>query len=246
MRRFFVPPSDLAGTTVTVTGDTFRHMARVLRLKVGTRVLLADGEGLERMGVIDKIHKDSILVILQESTASPVTGEGPRITLFQGLPKGEKMDLIVQKSTELGVSEIVSFIADRTVARLTTEREPVRVDRWQRIAREAARQSGRASVPRVAIAKSLEEALVSCHQSVRLLLWEEERETRLKEALARFSAPESIALIIGPEGGISPEEASAAFAGGFIPVSLGRRIVRTETASIVMLAIVQFYWGDMG
>lgn len=243
MRRFFIPPQDLTGGTVTVAGDNFRHMAKVLRLKIGARILLADGQGHESVGVIRRIDRESLLIAIEECLTAEIPEPGPRITLYQGLPKGDKMDLIVQKSTELGVAEIVPFMAARSIARLKGEE---RAHRWQRIAQEAARQSKRSSIPQVSLAGDLTEVLRLARHPVKLLLWEEEQTNRLKATLSPLSVPESIAVIIGPEGGLTPEEAASAVESGFTPISLGKRIVRTETASLAILAILQFYWGDMG
>ena len=138
------------------------------------------------------------------------------------------------------------------VVRLERRAERLRRDiytkltRWQRIVLEAARQSGRPLIPKVALAGGLEDVLRISDHSVKLLLWEEERDNPLKETLAGLPLPETVALIVGPEGGLSADEAARARECGFIPVSLGKRIVRTETASLVMLAILQFNWGDLG
>lgn len=246
MRRFILPPEAFAGGSAVITGDLFRHMAKVLRLKNGTRVLLADGEGNEFTGVIRDIGKEKLVVDVEESRTVTPAAAGPRITLYQGLPKGDKMELILQKTTELGVAEVIPFPAARSIPRIRKGEEADKVARWQRIAREAARQSGRGSVPRIALAKDLSEVVDSARHSVKLLLWEEEKVKRLKETLAGLPMPETVAVIVGPEGGLSAEEAAKARESGFIPVSLGERIVRTETAGLVMVAILQFYWGDLG
>jgi 16S rRNA (uracil1498-N3)-methyltransferase len=246
VRRFFVPPEALGEGSVTIAGELFRHMVKVLRLKIGDPVLLADGKSHEFAGTIRTIGKESLVVTLLEASGAPAFDKGPAITLYQGLPKGDKMDLIIQKATELGIAEIVPFRATRSVPRLRKGEEEGKLARWQRIAREAARQSGRASIPGVAVVGDLGDVLRRADHSVKFLLWEEERDNRLKEILAGLSAPETVALIVGPEGGLSAEEAARARECGFIPVSLGKRIVRTETASLVMLAILQFYWGDLG
>ena len=246
MRRFFVPPGSFDGDSVIIAGDLFRHMAKVLRLKNGATVLLADGKGKEYAGTIRTIGKESLVVVLQEAFVAPALESGPPITLYQGLPKGDKMDFIVQKSTELGIAEIVPFRAARSVPRIKKGEEEDKLARWQRIAFEASRQSGRASVPTVSLAGGVEDVVQSSGHAVKLLLWEEEQDNRLKETLAGLPLPDSVALMVGPEGGLSADEVARARAGGFIPVSLGTRIVRTETASLVMLAILQFYWGDLG
>lgn len=246
MRRFLVPPEVIADGCAVITGDLFRHMVKVLRLKNGTPVLLADGAGREFTGIIRDIGKERLVVTLQGSGPARPAATGPGITLYQGLPKGDKLELILQKTTELGVAEVIPFTAARSIARIRKGEEADKVARWQRIAREAARQSGRASVPRVALAESLAEAVASARHAVKLLLWEGETVNRLKATLARLPVPDSVAVIVGPEGGLTAEEAAQAREGGFIPVSLGERIVRTETAGLAMVAILQFYWGDLG
>lgn len=246
MRRFFVSPEVFADGCATISGDLFRHMAKVLRLKPGAAVLLADGRGSEFTGIIDSIGKESLVVSIQESCVAPPVAAVPRITLFQGLPKGDKLEFILQKTTELGVAEVIPFIAARSVPRIRKGEEAEKVVRWQRIVQEAARQSGRSSVPQVSLAGSLAEVVNMSGHGVKFLLWEGEKVNRLKDTLAELPKPETIALIVGPEGGLSAEEAATATDGGFIPVSLGPRVVRTETAALVMMAILQFYWGDIG
>ena len=141
---------------------------------------------------------------------------------------------------------MVPFVSGRSVARLPKDREAERLERWRKIIREAARQSDRTTIPRLSPVMGLSEALATADQTVKLLLWEEEKANRLKSVLGSQPFPESVAVMVGPEGGLSAEEAAAATAAGFVPVSLGTRILRTETAGIALLAILQFYWGDMG
>jgi 16S rRNA (uracil1498-N3)-methyltransferase len=245
MRRFVTPLPEAAGS-LEITGELFHHMARVLRLKMGTRVILADGGGRECLAIVSQVARESITVTLEESRPAQAPETGPRITLFQGLPRADKLDLILQKATELGAAEIVPFPATRSVARFPAGRLPEKVERWERIVREAARQSGRATVPEVNFADDLGEVLRRAGDAVRLILWEEEQAGTLKKALAGQPPPASIAVIVGPEGGLTAEEVALAVAAGFVPVSLGRRIVRTETAGPAILAILQFHWGDIG
>ncbi len=245
VRRFFIAPGALSDRTIRVDGDLFRHMAHVLRLKIDTPVLLADGTGREFSGIIREIGKESLVIAVTEARREAVAGNLPHITLYQGLPKGDKLELILQKAVELGAAEIVPFAARRSVVRIKG-REEEKLARWQRIAREAARQSGRTTIPRISFSREMEDVVQQAHQSVKLMLWEKEHHTRLKETLARFRRPESIAVLVGPEGGLHDDEATNAVQSGFIPVSLGDRIVRTETAGLVILAILQFYWGDIG
>jgi len=246
LRRFIIPPHAVVADQVTITGDLFHHIAHVLRLKKGSRICLADGSGREYLGTIQRVAGESIAVSLEETQTAQAMGSGPGITLFQGLPRGEKLELILQKCTELGAAGIVPFVAARSVARVPPGRLREKLARWRRIALEAARQSNRSSVPDISFAVDLAEVLRLAEHPVKLLLWEEEQAGTLKKVLAEIQQPERIAVIIGPEGGLTAEEAASAVQCGFIPVSLGKRIVRTETAGLAILAILQFYWGDMG
>lgn len=246
MRRFFIDEKAIADGTATITGNLFCHMTRVLRLKIGTRIILSDGLGRRHSGIIEAVGKENLLVRLQESSLEPGRPTRPLITLYQGLPKGSKMEFILQKCTELGADSFVPYISERSVAKLPKDREAERIERWRRIIREAARQSNRTSVPLLSPVKDFSELVGTADQAVKLLLWEEETSNRLRSVLGSLPRPDSVALLVGPEGGLSREEAAAAEASGFIPVTLGTRILRTETAGIALLAVLQFYWGDMG
>lgn len=246
VRRFMAPGADLSGETVRIEGDLFRHMVKVLRLKIDTRLRLADGRGAECAGIIREIGRDHLTVAVEERHTTATSGGGLRITLIQGLPKGEKMELILQKGTELGVSEVVTFQADRSVSRIPVDRQDERLRRWRRIAEEAARQAGRPDIPTVRLSRGIDDTVLDADQDLRLLLWEEERATTLKEAMGARPRPASIAVIVGPEGGLTVAEAELARQAGFIPVTLGRRILRTETAGIALVAILQYLFGDLG
>ncbi len=221
-------------------------MAHVLRLKKGARVHLTDSVGREFTGFIRKVNGESISIAVEESLPAPDSLSGPAITLFQGLPTGDKLEFILQKCTELGVAGIIPFVAARSIARVPAGRLEEKMERWRRIAREAARQSNRGSVPQISFAGDLEDSLRLADHPVKLLFWEEEKPGMLRKILADIEPPGRIAVIIGPEGGLTTQEVACAVKSGFIPVSLGRRIVRTETAGPAILAILQFYWGDMG
>lgn len=246
MRRFFVQPELLRCSCGTLSGELSRHIATVLRLKTGEGLLLADGCGHEAVATIKAIEKDGIVVALQP-VYSVAADEGTLpIVLCQGLPKGEKMDLILQKATELGVSRIVSFNAERSVVRLDGERLSKRVLRWEKIVQEAARQSQRGSVPSVGFYGDYQELLTGETGALKLLLWEAEKEQGLRGFIETCEKPESVSIIIGPEGGLSAAEADQAEKAGYIPVSLGSRILRTETAGLAAVSILQYVWGDLG
>lgn len=245
MRNFFLGPNSVSGDTATITGELYRHMARVLRLKQGSEVKLTDDSGRQLCGVIEEVGAKSLTVRITATEQEPEQEQGLRITLYQGLPKGEKLDLILQKCTELGVAEVVTFDADRSIVKLRGERSAGRLERCEKIVQEAARQSGRRFAPKVVIGGSLDVVLREAAQTVKLLLWEGEQTTGLRETFEGYLSPESVAIVVGPEGGLSAEEVRQAIACGFTPVSLGRRILRTETAGLAMLSILQFYWGDI-
>lgn len=246
MRRFFVQPEFLGSSCGIISGELFRHISTVLRLKPGTSIILADGCGREAVALIKDIGKEGMSVDLQPAYSAAADEGALSMTLFQGLPKGEKMDLILQKATELGVSRIVPFNAERSVARLEGGRLEKRVCRWERIVQESARQSGRSSVPSVGFCGDLQELLQGDDGQLKLLLWEGEREQGFREVVEKTAKPGSVSIIIGPEGGLSAAEAAKAVAAGYLPVTLGDRILRTETAGLAVASILQYTWGDLG
>ncbi len=246
MRRFIIPVSVITENTVTISGDLFHHLVHVLRMKTGSRICLVDSSGREYTGLIRGINGHSVSVSMEELRQTQSVGSGPAITLFQGLPKGDRLDFILQKSTELGAAGIVPFAAARSIARVRSARLEEKLERWRRIAREAARQSNRSSIPDICFAADLAEALRLADNHAKLLLWEQGEPGTLKNTLAGMERPEQLAVIIGPEGGFTNEEVASAVKCGAIPVSLGKRIVRTETAGLAILSILQFHWGDIG
>jgi 16S rRNA (uracil1498-N3)-methyltransferase len=219
-------------------------MVKVLRIAAGEVVMLADGQGREVKAEISEILKESLIALPCGMPAKTEQADSTEITLYQGLPKGDKIDLILQKVTELGVDRIVIFAADRSVPRIEQAKEESRLLRWQKIISEASRQSCRETIPEVTYARSLADALRPGGHAINLLVWEDEKNQRLKELLNR-PAPASIGFIIGPEGGLTKAEAGVAQSAGYQPVSLGKRILRTETAGLALMAILQYQWGDL-
>ncbi|MCG0277561.1 MAG: 16S rRNA (uracil(1498)-N(3))-methyltransferase [Thermanaeromonas sp.] len=228
-----------------LSGETGHHAARVLRLKVGEEITLADERGGLFRGRVTAVLEGEVEAELLEDLPSvepPLT-----VTLLQGLPKGDKMDLIVEKCTELGVKRIIPLLTERVVVRLDEEAALRKRERWQRVARAAAQQSRRGHIPAVELPRTLEEALgVIPAETLLLILWEGERSCGLKGALGRASPGQPVALIVGPEGGLSKKEVELACKAGGIPVHLGPRILRTETAGLTCLAIVMYELGDLG
>ncbi|MHB9144132.1 MAG: 16S rRNA (uracil(1498)-N(3))-methyltransferase [Symbiobacteriia bacterium] len=254
--RFFVPTAAVQDDEVTFTGEDLHHLARVLRLGPGDRVIALTDEGDE--------YDVELATVASEAATGRITarrrsaGEPPlQVTLVQGLAKGDKMDLIVQKCTEVGVTRFWPVHTERAVVHLEPAKAAQRRLRWQVIAREAAEQSRRGRVPAVTPVAALQVALQAAVEALNqapgqvlaLFPWEEERGRGLAEVLAagqRQTALREVWLFIGPEGGFSQAEALQARAAGLVPVSLGPRILRTETAGLAAAVMVLFALGDLG
>jgi 16S rRNA (uracil1498-N3)-methyltransferase len=237
MPRVFVPPERLAGPHLILEGEAHRHLVKVLRLQAGHDVSIFDGSGTEIDARVLAVGPRSIELALGQRravTLAPVT-----LTLLQAVPKGDRMDLIVQKATELGVARVVPVVAGRSVARPSAARSR----RWQTIAQEAARQSGRADVPEVTEPLELSQAVEQVTAGARFVLWEEEHGQSLRRALDGVAG--QITLLVGPEGGFAVSEVVEARTHGFVPVGLGPRILRVETAAIVAVALVQAAVGGL-
>jgi 16S rRNA (uracil1498-N3)-methyltransferase len=246
MRRFFVRPSDIGTHELCLRGDEADHLARVLRLRPGAQVVVFDGCGHEYTTVVERLETAGVVcrILFDVSPPSP---PAVTITLGQGLPKTDKFDWVIQKTTELGVSAIAPLITDRVVSRIAEPHRARKVSRWQKLAREACKQSGRATVPHLWPPTLLEEFLTSCQNAeLKLMLWEAEATRLLRTVLAASASVASVALVVGPEGGLTPQEVARGEAYGFLAAGLGKRILRTETAAVVAVALLQYRFGDLG
>lgn len=249
MRRFFVPQDVFSGDDVRLEGDLARRLSRVLRLQPGAAILLLDGTGLE--------YETRLVEVGTRRVTGMVVGRRPgrpepraRLVLYQSLVKGERFDWVLEKGTELGVAAFVPLLSARNVVRPAPGRSG-RPERWQRMVREAAEQCGRSVLPEVLPGRDLDEAL-SVEADLRLLPWEEEGGLSLAAAL-RAARPAlegverpTVAVFIGPEGGFSAEEVELARRAGAQVVTLGRRILRSETAGVVAAALVLYELGELG
>lgn len=245
-RRFMINSRAIRDGYASFDSDIYNHMVRVLRLGTGDAVQLADEKGMLHYGTINQVAKEWVAVKISSSClAVENDSSAPHITICQALPKGDKIDLILQKGTELGAHDFWLFGGRRSVAKLRDDQQSSKLERWNRITAEAARQCGRADVPEVIWKPSAVEAATDTDQELRLILWEGERERSLKESLSVGGKPSSVIVAIGPEGGFDPLEVRHFSQHGFQPVSLGTRILRTETASIAIIAIMQYTWGEM-
>lgn len=223
-----------------------RHVVQVLRLRPGAEVILFDGKGGEYQAVLDEVSKRQVTARLSAFIDRTVESPLP-VTLMQGISRGERMDLTLQKATELGVARIVPLLTERCGVNLSAERREKRQHHWQGVVTSACQQSGRTRLPTVAGITPLSDWLRNnpADGSPRLIL-DPLAERRLGEIVGKpaTTAPE-IALLIGPEGGLSAEESLLAQRHGFVPVALGPRILRTETAGIAAIAVLQALLGDL-
>jgi 16S rRNA (uracil1498-N3)-methyltransferase len=246
MRRFFVRAEDVGATELSLVGDEAAHLGRVLRLGPGAQILAFDGRGRDYLAIVEEVSAKRVRCrILRQMHAAATAAVS--IVLGQGLPKAEKFAWVIQKTTELGVAEIVPLLTERVVPRLAAAQLAAKQARWQKIAQEACKQSGRATVPRLWPPTRLEEFCAALQAAeVKLLLWEGEPRRRLRAVLESATAAASVAVIVGPEGGLTAPEVARAAAYGFVAVGLGDRILRTETAGLVAVALLQHRFGDLG
>jgi 16S rRNA (uracil1498-N3)-methyltransferase len=241
LTRVYVEAALASGRECLVGGSAANHMVRVLRLGVGAAVTLFDGAGGEYAAHIESLRKDAVLVAVGAHTATE--RESPLdVTLAQGISRGERMDWVIQKATELGVRRIVPLITSRSVVRLDARQAQKKSQHWRGISIAACEQCGRNHLPELTPPVDLQEFLGSeaPEEAMRLLL-----SPAGSLRIGAIKSLEKIILLIGPEGGLAPEEGSAALAQGYVAVRLGPRILRTETAAIAALAALQQAFGDL-
>jgi len=228
----------MAQGQITIRGPQARQICSVLRLQVGDTIAALDGSGCCHIARIGSVTKAEVIAEITDTR--PVETEAAvKLTLAQALAKGNKVELVVQKATELGISEMVMFTSERTIVRPDGDRIEARLARWRSIAREAAEQSGRAVIPQLGGPVGFTELLAQIPGfDLALLAFENENSLLLGEAVANAKAGDRILLIVGPEGGFSEKEVSEAVTADAVSVSLGARILRTETAAIAGCAII--------
>ena len=245
MARFFLPRKNIDDQRATVAGPELEHLRRVLRLGPGDPIIFFDDAGWEHEAVIRSLNNQTAEIeIVRYSRAER---ESPlKLTLAVGLTKGEKMDFVVEKATELGVQAIIPFVSAYTVPKLDQRKIEKRGERWRKIALAAAKQCGRTRLPEIFPLSNFEALVRQTTSSLNLLFWEKETWQTLKQVHMTDSDARSILLVIGPEGGLSDQEAGLAQQQGFKIIRLGRRILRAETAAVTAASLVQFLWGDLG
>lgn len=246
MHKFFVPKEYFENDKVIIKGDDVNHITKVLRMHINDIIKVNDNDGNDYICTILSIDKKNVICSIDEkikSTSEPST----RVYLYQGLPKSTKMDIIIQKCTEIGVYSIIPVLTERVVVKTIENDINNKLSRWQRIAEEAAKQSNRGIVPKIGNAIDFKEAINQMKSyEASIIPYEMEKEKNLKGLFINNSNIKSLGIFIGPEGGFSKEEIEYAKDNGIISITLGPRILRTETAGLTCLAIVLYETGNMG
>ncbi|MDO8461747.1 MAG: 16S rRNA (uracil(1498)-N(3))-methyltransferase [Deltaproteobacteria bacterium] len=252
MPSFYVSPENLSADSAFLKGSEARHLRTVLRLEIGDTVNVFDGQGHQFKGKIASLGTTVQIHLIEKHK---VPEERFQITLGQALLKSDKMEFVIQKATELGVSKIIPFSSSRTIPKGDSPKGTEKTTRWEKIALAAAKQCGRSSLPEIVPPQPLTQLLDGVEATaVKLILWERETKNRLRDILrepavgtALRNMPafqiEKVVCLIGPEGGFSEEELEETKAAGFIPITLGHRILRAETATIVFLSLLQHELG---
>lgn len=240
MHRFHVPTERIVDGRVLLSSEQQKQLKHVLRMRPGDEIAVFDGSGLEFHARLEADSAGAVSAVVHE-TLKPDTEPSTRLTVVQSIPKGEKLELILQKCTEVGAAEFLVVTTERSVPKISSDKLPSRLERWRSVVREAAEQSGRVRIPAVDGVFPLADVLERVKgRGTILAAWERETGMELFSALRSLTGVPEVTLLIGPEGGLTPAEISAAVEAGAIPVSLGPRILRTETAAIVASAIVVY------
>ncbi|MBR3494453.1 MAG: 16S rRNA (uracil(1498)-N(3))-methyltransferase [Clostridia bacterium] len=243
MHRFFLETAPQPGAEVPLTPEDAHHACQVLRMQPGETAELLSGGARFLAEAVSIGPKEAVFRVLEPL---PSTEPALRVTLFQGLPKADKMDWIVQKAVELGAAAVVPVAMERCVVKLDRKDAARRQERWQRIAREACKQSGRCEEPAVGLPLTLGALCAELRSfEAAVVPWEEAQGLSLPRFRAEHPEVRRLAVVIGPEGGIAPREIDVLREAGALPVTLGPRILRTETAGLASLAALMALWGEM-
>lgn len=236
--RFYEDQPLAAEHTVDLSDAVVQHVCRALRMRVGDPIILFNGDGNEYLAQLETVEKRRASVRIQDVTQPAV--ESPlHIRIGQSLSRGERMDYAVQKATEMGMQQMFPLFSERCEVKLNTERQDKRIRHWQQVAISACEQSGRCAVPTINAPQTLEQWVAQEDAELKLVLHH-----HTATPLGDFPPPQSVALLVGPEGGLTEKEVELARDHGFQPVAFGPRVMRTETAPVAALALLQHLWGD--
>lgn len=241
MHHFFVTPEAIKSETVTITGTDVNHIKNVLRIKQGEQILLSDGQGQDFCCEIESLTEQEIIARIKGQTFDK-TELSSRFYLFQGLPKADKMEFIIQKAVELGVTEVIPVYTRRTVVKLDAKKEEKKLQRWQAISESAAKQSRRGIIPQITHIMNFSDALnYARNLDINIIPYENFKDmTETKRVLDKITSNMKTGIFIGPEGGFDESEIELAIQQKVNPISLGRRILRTETAGMAILSVLMF------
>lgn len=246
MHRFFVDKENITEDKVTIEGEDVKHIKNALRLKIDDEITVCDGENSDYLIKIQSIENNQVIgkIINQKESGREAPLE---VILYQGLPKSSKMDLIIQKAIELGVKKIVPIETKRTVVKIQNEKkEQKKLERWNRIALEAAKQCKRGIVPTIGNVIKFDEMIQEVQKDFVIVPYENEDKIGTREILKQYKGGKKVSIIIGPEGGFEEEEITKLIDSGANSISLGPRILRTETAGFTTIAVVMYELGDIG
>jgi len=246
MRRFFIDEILKSQGSFAITGAEAKHIAKVLRMGPGEHIALLDKAGKRFQALIEKADRHQVLVTLERPLPAPASSP-VHITLCQALLKSHAMDLVVEKTSELGVDRVLPYLAERTVVKVDPDKGHDKGRRWQEIAQSAAKQSDRPKPAEIRPLCTFKEllALLREESALKILLWEQEATRSLRDLLRSSSPASRVVAMVGPEGGFTEREVKEAGEAGFASLSLGARILRAETASISLVTIIQYEWGDL-
>jgi 16S rRNA (uracil1498-N3)-methyltransferase len=244
MPTYFITSSQIQGESIHIVGPLLKHLKDALRVKQGEPLTLVDEQRQRYLTQVNRVSSQLLVARIIERL-KPAPPPPLYLTLAQGIIKGKKMDWIMQKATEIGVNQIIPLLTSRTVVRLEGLRARHQQERWQTIAREAAQQSGQDEAPEVQPVCSFSDFIRSTDHQLCLILWEGETGQSLENELSSQKGLKSVTVLVGPEGGFGQEEVEEAKNRGFRTIHLGKRILRTETASLVTLSILQYLWGGL-
>lgn len=246
MYHFYTDKANISEKTISIFGEDVNHIKNVLRMKEGEEIIICDSEGTDYHSKIVSLGKDEVVAEILDSGISEA--ELPfRVHLFQGLPKKDKMEMIIQKSVELGVHEIIPVMTRRVIVKIDDKKkEESKIKRWQAISESAAKQSGRGIIPHISGCMSFKEALSKAQKMDKILIPYENADSSplgmkaSRELLQNIPEGSDVAVFIGPEGGFEPEEVEEAISSDASAISLGKRILRTETAGMMLLSVIGF------
>lgn len=238
--RFYEPQAITEGSELCLSDSVVQHVCRALRMRPGDSLALFNGDGFEYTAELTEVAKRNATARITQAS-QPHRVSPLKVTIGQAVSRGERMDYAVQKATELGMNQLVPLFTERCEVRLNSERQDKRRQHWQQVAVSACEQSLRCDLPEIGEPQSLNDWINTVEADLKLVLHH-----HTEQPLGDFTKPSSIALLIGPEGGLSEPEVELALANGFKPVAFGPRVFRTETAPVAALSVLQYLWGDLG